>query len=156
MISILGHLRISLVIPVGAWLVLAPPVFAQRPSDFELQAAHCLGIYSAMIESLEQDVLSDCASNASPIFGKYCETDRKGAITAKQTFKRLGDYLKAKKLPFMDPSVQLATRQGRSDYAATMGADHDCVRGLPTCGDLPQDALERLNRCPATIKALPF
>jgi hypothetical protein len=141
----------------GIWLALAPPVLAQRPSDFELQAAHCLGIYSAMMPNLELDTRSDCASDASPFHRTLCEADTGATISARRNVSRLGDYLAAKKLPLSEASVQSAMKQGRSDYAATMGADHDCARGLAACGgDTPKDALERLDRCPATLKALPL
>lgn len=71
--------------------------------------------------------------------------------------ERLRDYLAAKQLSMSDSSVVLAAKRGEADYWLTIGADHACLHGpMSACKPVADNALTRINKCPAIINALPF
>ncbi len=146
----------------AAWLAQTACVYgAGEPSDFELQVAHCLGIYTAMGTDIDQAAVQDCAADASPTVKGMCKSERENSPVVRRTEGRLRDYLLAKRVNVSDLPISIAMKRGALDYALTMGADRACVRGLVRqsagqCADAPDDAVERLNKCPSIIKALPF
>lgn len=129
-----------------------------KPSDHELQVAYCLGLHVTFWNDVvERDMREDCAPDAPSMLKAYCEKDKKTAAEGPQIVNRLRDYLTTKQLSVADSSVALAAKRGGADYWLTIGADHACLRGpMAACRPAADDALTRINRCPAIINALPF
>ena len=142
----------------GAWLTLALPASAMKPSDHELQVAYCLGLHATLWNDVtERDMKEDCAADAPSMLKAYCEKDKEIAAAGPQIVYRLRDYLTAKQLSVADSSVALAVKRGGADYWLSFGAGHACLRGpISACRPAADDAVTRINRCPAIINALPF
>jgi len=142
----------------GAWLTFALPASAMKPSDHELQVAYCLGLHATMWHDVvDRDWREDCAPDAPSMLKPFCEREKKTAAGGPQIVERLRDYLAAKRLTISDSSIALAAKRGEADYWLTIGADHACLRGpMAACRPVADDALARINRCPAIINGLPF